>query len=171
MGKVFTLDHEEARMIADIIIELVNELELSGSIWIKNRFGALLTADVVGDANPLTQHIADLKAGQAAYTGTDTEVVGNNIKQGERTKGLYGLEQDTLVPFAGGVPIYHVETGILLGSVGFSQLSAESDRDIIHAAIDMIEDVTYKKPALVVIEKKDLQNAVKTITDQRRKIS
>jgi uncharacterized protein GlcG (DUF336 family) len=163
MGTIKILTHPEARYIAGVATELLEKLQLSAAIWITDRNGTLLTADVVGIVIPTTKQIARLKAEQSAYTADHTEVIAKKIETGERTLDLLGIKGKTFVSFAGGVPIYDSSDGTLLGAAGLSNLSAESDKLLITTAVEFSGKFTCKKPDLVVIGEAAMKEALSAV--------
>lgn len=129
------LRKKDAERIADFAAAITKELGIFGSIFVVNQERELKVERKVGAPFPTTGPIALNKANQSDFTGQRTELTAEMVLSGKRTLGLYGIDPEKFVPFAGGCPIYTQE-GIHIGGAGFSQETAITDERIIAAAIE-----------------------------------
>ena len=134
MGKIFSLTSDEAEII---IAEAIRLLKLSGyaaCVSLVNRDGTEIARTVMDGAKPFTQNVALLKAKQAVWVGKPTGVTRDEIKAGEKTAEVLGLDPAKVVPWKGGRPIYDYE-GHLLGGIGVSNLDEADDDSIAENAL------------------------------------
>ncbi|KKP67949.1 MAG: hypothetical protein UR66_C0009G0039 [Candidatus Moranbacteria bacterium GW2011_GWE1_35_17] len=168
MGKKkIKLRKRDAERIAEFAAALTKELGIFGRIAVSNCKQQVMAEKKVGSPYPVTRSIAVNKANQSAYTGMRTRITAEVVLSGKRTLGLYGIDPEKFVPFAGGCPIYTQE-GIHIGGAGFSQETAVTDERIIATAIEacgFLSDAPKKED--ISLEK--IQKAAKKVKKRMKK--
>ena len=144
---------KDAKRIAAMVIAIMDELNICGSMAFVNTNNVTVYKKLYGNARPMTLAIAVNKGAESAYTGARTGALAKQIKDGKRTRELYGIPKKTFVPFHGGCPIY-TKAGVLIGGAGFSEQTGITDERIIAAAIEncgflsdtpVMKDIPHKK--------------------------
>ncbi|KKP57894.1 MAG: hypothetical protein UR60_C0004G0022 [Candidatus Moranbacteria bacterium GW2011_GWF2_34_56] len=165
--KKIRLRKRDAKRIADFAVALTKELGIFGSIFVVNRERKLKAERTVGTPYPVTGPIALNKANQSAFTGVRTGLTAEMVLSGKRTLGLYGIDPQRFVPFAGGCPIY-TKKGIHIGAAGFSQETAVTDERIIAASIEACGFLS-EGPKKEDIPLERIQTAVKEVKKRMKK--
>lgn len=143
MAQIVCLSHKEAWDLVKIAHGLLEDGKKSANICVVTRQGQVLLHAAMDEACPATMNIALLKAQQSASVGRRTRWIRDLILAKEATKGLFDIDPEKYVPWAGGVPIYSKE-GILLGAMGISNLTEDEDEKFCLLSIEKADYISEK---------------------------
>jgi uncharacterized protein GlcG (DUF336 family) len=135
MGSIQNLAHEEALEIFNNVYNSILSDKKSVCVCITERGGTVIIRFSMNDVRPITAHVAELKAKQAAFTAERTRWLRDKVEAEEFTLELFGLTRRDYVPWAGGVPIYSPDR-ILLGGIGISNLDEDEDEEYAIRAVE-----------------------------------
>jgi uncharacterized protein GlcG (DUF336 family) len=134
MGDIRCLTHDEAWQIAGAARDALLSAGKHANFCIVNAFGHPLVTVSMDATRPVTLGFAVAKAMESAKTGQSTRWMQQKLSAGEITLGLFGLDSDAHVPWAGGCPVYCTQA-IQLGAMGVSGLTEEEDEMVCRDAI------------------------------------
>lgn len=161
------LKKKQAKKIVDMVAAIMYELGIDGAVAVVDQDDNFIDGFIQGNARPITLAIATNKASQSSQTGARTGDTAKKIASGERTLELFGLDEKTFVPFAGGCPIYSKD-GVRLGGAGFSEQTAVTDQRIICAAVEACGFLS-NTPTFEDIPEEVIKSAVKRIKKREKK--
>ena len=134
MGQIYSLTSREAEAIMAAAVHTLETQFKVAAISLVNRDGTEIYKIVMDGVRPFTAHVAKLKAKQAALTGKPTSETRDEIKAGNLTAEILGIDPKKLAPWAGGFPIFDQE-GNLLGGIGVSNLDQAEDAMVAENAV------------------------------------
>ncbi len=134
MGKLDILTQQEAWLLGCRLNEMLEKAGKKANFCITNSFGHTLLIVGMDNTRPTTLRFAILKADEAAKSGQSTRWIRDNLAAGAVTLGLFGINPESHVPWAGGCPVYS-QDGIQLGALGVSGLAEDEDEEFCMDAI------------------------------------
>jgi len=114
------------------------ELGISVSIVIVDEHGALIAANRMDAALPISPQIAHAKAFTAASLGVPSEGLAEYVKEGKPYFGINTLFGGKLTPMAGGLPV--MKANKIVGGVGVGgSADVAQDAECAKAAVETMQ--------------------------------
>lgn len=124
---------QQAARLADRAMRRAGVLGEQVAVTITDRHGEILQQDRMDGAAPMTPDVSAAKAATAVNFRRDTAEVADLVRQHPELMHLGQAARFTLLPVAGGLPIF--ADGRLDGAIGVSGATPEHERDIAAAAL------------------------------------
>ncbi len=127
-----TLKLDEARKVADTLLDLATKKGRNVSIVIVNREGRVILSQRMDEASFVSLQLAEGKAVTAAALGAPTKLLEQQVDGGKTSN----LSAPGLVMIAGGVPV--TKAGKLVAGIGVSGAASDEDDAMATAARDAV---------------------------------
>lgn len=123
---------DEARKVADTLLDLATQKGRNVSIVIVNREGRVILSQRMDEASFVSLQLAEGKAVTAAALGAPTKLLEQQVDGGKTSN----LSAPGLVMIAGGVPI--TKAGKVVAAIGVSGAASDEDDMMATAARDAV---------------------------------
>lgn len=123
---------DEARKVADTLLDLATKKGRSVSIVIVNREGRVILSQRMDEASFVSLQLAEGKAVTAAALGAPTKLLEQQVDGGKTSN----LSAPGLVMIAGGVPV--TKAGKVVAAIGVSGAASDEDDMMATAARDAV---------------------------------
>lgn len=131
-----TLDHSDARLAADLIVEKARQMQKAAAIAVADPHGDLLYFVRMDSAPVSSIQIAINKAWTAARERKPTKEIGDKIKHPEKGHDIAYYGDPRYVGWGGGVPVW--KNGQVVGAVAVSGLSSAEDAALATLAVELL---------------------------------